>query len=102
MTPIMLEYLNRVPPGKKGPQGIQAIWITPIRALTREIELSATRLAEGLDLAWTIGVRSGDTPRREGENNGPNPPPRPITTPETLNFPLAPPGTATPSANSRA
>ena len=52
MTPIMLEYLDRLPPGKKaGPKGIQAIWITPIRALTREIELSATRLARGLDLS---------------------------------------------------
>lgn len=89
MTPIMLEYLNRVPPGKNGPQGIQAIWITPIRALTREIELSATRLAEGLDLAWTIGVRSGDTPAKEREKQRAKPPHLLITTPESLHLLLA-------------
>ena len=44
LIPILLEYLRNNPKGKttKG-VGIQAIWITPIRALSKEIFLSAER-----------------------------------------------------------
>src|SRR5690606_26759901 len=89
MTPIMLEYLERVPPGKAAPKGITTLWITPIRASTREIELSAIRLARGLDLKWSIGVRSGDTSAKERERQRTQPPHLLITTPESLHLLLA-------------
>src|SRR5690606_10245858 len=89
MTPIMLDYLDRVPPGKTGPKGIQAIWITPIRALTREIELSATKLARGLGLNWTSGIRSGDRSANERENQRVNAPHLQITTPDSLHLLVA-------------
>src|SRR5690606_23643675 len=68
---------------------IQAIWITTIRALTRGIELSATRLPEGLDLAWPLGVRSGDTPAKEREKQRATPPHLLITTPDSLHLLVA-------------
>src|SRR5688572_23598469 len=62
LIPILLEYMRTHPNAKtvKG-LGVQAIWITPIRALSKEILISANRAIEGLGLPWKVGVRSGDT-----------------------------------------
>src|SRR6478609_1699244 len=53
MMPILLEFIRDNPNYRtKKKSGLQAIWITPIRALSKEIELSATRVIEGLELPW--------------------------------------------------
>lgn len=69
--------------------GIQAIWITPIRALGKEIELSAKRAIEGMGLDWKVGVRTGDTTTREREKQKSTPPQFLITTPESLHLLLS-------------
>lgn len=70
--------------------GIQAIWITPIRALAKEIDLSARRLVQALNLtAWQVGVRSGDTSTKERASQKKTPPQFLITTPESLHLLLA-------------
>src|SRR5690348_6710561 len=49
LMPIMLEFINSNQRYKsKKNNGLQAIWITPIKALSKEIELSANRLIDGL------------------------------------------------------
>lgn len=90
MMPIMLEFMQRYPTAKarKG-AGLQALWITPIRALSKEIELSARRLTEGLNAGMTVGVRSGDTSLRERTRQKEKPPHLLITTPESLHLLLA-------------
>lgn len=89
MMPILLDYLQNSSGKKTKPKGIQAIWITPIRALTREIELSANRLVKALDIPWEVGVRSGDTSAKEREKQRTQPPQLLITTPESLHLLLA-------------
>jgi ATP-dependent Lhr-like helicase len=90
LMPIMLEFINRNPDYKKKKNsGLQAIWITPIRALSKEIELSAKRLIDGLELPWKVGVRSGDTSLKERERQKIKPPELLITTPESLHLLLA-------------
>jgi len=90
MMPILLEFIRDNPNYKaKKKSGLQAIWITPIRALSKEIELSATRVIEGLELPWKIGVRSGDTSVKERARQKENPPELLITTPESLHLLLA-------------
>jgi ATP-dependent Lhr-like helicase len=90
LMPIMLEFISRNPDYKKKKNnGLQAIWITPIRALSKEIELSAQRLIDGLELPWKIGVRSGDTSVKERERQKTKPPELLITTPESLHLLLA-------------
>jgi ATP-dependent Lhr-like helicase len=89
MIPIFLDYVKQSRGVKSGRKGIQAIWITPIRALTREIELSARRLAQALDASWEVAVRSGDTPAQEREKQRSQPPHLLITTPESLHLLLA-------------
>ena len=62
MLPVILEFIRNNPNAKsKKNNGLQAIWITPIRALSKEIELSARRVIEGLNIGWKVGIRSGDT-----------------------------------------
>ena len=48
MMPILLEFIKEHPDTykKKKNNGLRAIWITPIRALSKEIELSANRVIE--------------------------------------------------------
>jgi ATP-dependent helicase Lhr and Lhr-like helicase len=71
------------------PKGLKVIWITPIRALSKEIELSTKRAIEGLGLKLKVGVRSGDTKLKEREKQKTNPPDLLITTPESLHLLLA-------------
>src|SRR6188768_737495 len=62
MMPIILEFIRNNPSyASQKNNGLQAIWITPIRALSKEIELSANRLIDGLAIPWKVGIRSGDT-----------------------------------------
>jgi len=90
MVPIVLEFMRQYPTAKaRKSAGLQAIWITPIRALSKEIELSARRLIEGLDIGMTVGVRSGDTSLKERTRQKEKPPHLLITTPESLHLLLA-------------
>jgi ATP-dependent Lhr-like helicase len=95
LAPIIIEYLQQNSGlKKKKPDGLQAIWITPIRALSKEIELSANRLIKELEIPWTIGVRSGDTSIKERTKQKTKPPQLLITTPESLHLLLAQKGYA--------
>ncbi len=88
LVPMLLEYLRDTPHKPKG-NGLQAIWITPIRALSKEIEIAAKRALEGLDIPWRVGVRSGDTTAAQRARQKEKPPELLITTPESLHLLLA-------------
>lgn len=90
LIPILLECN----PKKLRSKGPKAIWITPIRALAKEIELSAKRANEGLNTSWRVGVRSGDTSTRERAKQKEKPPDFLITTPESLHLLLSQKGYA--------
>jgi ATP-dependent Lhr-like helicase len=90
MVPVVLEFLQTYKNSRaRKNAGLQAIWITPIRALAKEIELSAGRLIEGLDVELSVGVRSGDTALKERMRQKKKPPHLLITTPESLHLLLA-------------
>lgn len=82
-VPILLEGLQNK--DKK----IQAIWIAPIRALSKEIQQAATHAAEGLGSHWKVGIRSGDTSSVEKSRQREKPPQFLITTPESLHLLLS-------------
>ncbi|MEN0048815.1 MAG: ligase-associated DNA damage response DEXH box helicase [Bacteroidota bacterium] len=86
IVPILIECLQNNPEKIKG---LQAIWITPIRALTREIKSAAERAVTALDLDWQIAIRSGDTKQSERKKQKTNPPQILVTTPESLQLLLA-------------
>lgn len=93
LVPILLEFLRDHPSMPKG-TGLHAIWITPIRALSKEIEFAANRAIEGLGLPWKVGVRSGDTSLAKRQKQRDKPPEFLITTPESLHLLLASKGYA--------
>jgi len=85
-VPILLEYLQAAKPQQKG---LQAIWITPIRALAKEIMFAGQRMAEDFGVDWDIAIRSGDTKTKDRQAQKRKPPHILITTPESLHLLLA-------------
>lgn len=88
IVPILLEFMASHPTNYRSAKysGLQAIWITPIRALAKEIDLAARRAIEGLGLSWRVGVRSGDTKASQKVRQKEKPPELLITTPESLHL----------------
>ncbi len=93
--PILLEYLQEYgnTPPKKSP-GLQAIWITPIRALAKEIQIAMQRACDGLNVPWEIAIRHGDTSTKERARQKRKLPEFLITTPESLHLLIAQKGYA--------
>ncbi len=92
---ILLEYLQKNPDYKtKKKQGLQAIWITPIRALAKEIEYATRRSCTDLDIPFDIAIRSGDTTPTQKTKQKKNMPQLLVTTPESLQLLLAQKGYA--------
>ncbi len=72
----------------KAPDGMQLIWIAPIRALAKEIYLSCHKAIEGLELPWQVEIRTGDTSSALKQKQFKKPPQIIITTPESLHVVL--------------
>lgn len=85
MIPILLEGLRSHPRENQ----IQAIWITPIRALAKEIQQAGEVAAKEIGLDWKIAIRTGDTSTQERKTQLEKSPQILITTPETVHLLLA-------------
>src|SRR5690554_4171680 len=89
-VPILLHYIKDNPDYKtKHTKGLKAIWITPLRALSVEIQQAAQRFADDLETGLTVGIRSGDTSQSERAKQKRQMPDLLITTPESLMLLLA-------------
>ncbi|WGF93604.1 ligase-associated DNA damage response DEXH box helicase [Aequorivita marisscotiae] len=89
-VPIVLQYLKENPAYKtKHTKGLKAIWITPLRALSVEIQQAAQRFADDLGTGLTVGIRTGDTTQSERAKQKRQMPDLLITTPESLMLLLA-------------
>src|SRR2546422_782947 len=80
ILPVLDRLIEARAEGK--PRGISVLYVTPLRALNRDL---LRRLEEmGKDLDIKIQVRHGDTPISARSRQAKNPPDVMITTPETL------------------
>jgi len=79
---------------KKKPTGLHCLWITPLRALSKEIYLATERVSDSLQLDYRIGLRSGDTTAKDRAKQKKAMPHALITTPESVHLLLAQKGYA--------
>ncbi|WP_293918274.1 MULTISPECIES: ligase-associated DNA damage response DEXH box helicase [unclassified Sphingobacterium] len=68
---------------------LHTLWITPLRALSKEIYKAANAVSEELDLDYTIELRTGDTTASVRQRQRKTPPQAMITTPESVHLLLA-------------
>ena len=90
VIPALLESKrSRLGEEESPPKRLQLLWITPLRALAKEIQFATKRVVEGLEMDWEVGIRSGDTSSAERARQKKKPPQCLITTPESLHLLLA-------------
>jgi ATP-dependent Lhr-like helicase len=69
--------------------GLQLLWITPLRALAKDIGRAMDEVIRELGMAWTVGIRNGDTSTSERQKQKRSMPEILIITPESLHLLLA-------------
>ncbi|MBL1409036.1 ligase-associated DNA damage response DEXH box helicase [Sphingobacterium faecale] len=73
---------------------LHALWITPLRALSKEIYKATQELSAELELDYRIELRTGDTTIAQRQKQRKSPPQALITTPESVHLILASKGAA--------
>ncbi|MBV6643952.1 MAG: ligase-associated DNA damage response DEXH box helicase [Cyclobacteriaceae bacterium] len=70
-------------------KGLKVIWITPLRALAKDIQSAMQQAANEMGIPWTVGLRTGDTftSARQAQKN--KPPDAIVITPESIHILLS-------------
>ncbi|MBD8018634.1 ligase-associated DNA damage response DEXH box helicase [Kaistella pullorum] len=68
---------------------LHLLWITPLRALAKDIAKAMTEAIDEIGLDWKVSVRNGDTPQAERASQTKKMPEILIITPESLQLLLA-------------
>ncbi|YCH19959.1 ligase-associated DNA damage response DEXH box helicase [Pseudomonas sp. D1-3] len=63
---------------------LTVLWITPMRALAADTQRALQAPVDGLELPWTVGMRTGDTGSAERQRQSRRLPTALVTTPESL------------------
>ena len=65
----LIQYINQHPKSyqTKNKNGLQLLWITPLRALAKDIGRAMEEVIAGLGMQWKIGIRNGHTAIAERE-----------------------------------
>ena len=83
---VIIDFLNY--PEKYG-DGLKLLWITPLRALAKDIAKAMKEAIDEIGLDWSVGVRNGDTPISERTSQTKKMPDILLVTPESLHLLLA-------------
>jgi ATP-dependent Lhr-like helicase len=86
---LLLPFLTQFSGSSSPVKGLKLIWLTPIRALAKEILISTQRVIDDLKLPLKAGIRTGDTSAAERKLQRNEIPNILITTPESLHLMLA-------------
>ncbi len=92
----LIDFINRHPQDYKTKQknGLRLLWITPLRALAKDIGRAMEEVITDLGMSWKIGIRNGDTSTGERQKQKRQMPEILIITPESLHLLLAQKGYA--------
>lgn len=84
---VVIDYINRHPDYlTKSNNGLQLLWITPLRALAKDIARAMNEALGELGIPWEVGMRNGDTPTNERVRQKKNMPEILVITPESLHL----------------
>lgn len=92
----LIRFINQHPDHwkSKSKNGLQLIWITPLRALAKDIGRAMEEVIAELGMNWSVGIRNGDTTTAERARQKRQLPEVLIITPESLHLFLASKGYA--------
>lgn len=87
----LIDFINNHPSDyrTRGANGLQLLWISPLRALAKDIGRAMEEVIRGLDMKWQVGIRNGDTEPNERQRQRRRMPEVLIITPESLHLLLA-------------
>ena len=87
----IIQFINQHPTDyqTKNKNGLQLLWITPLRALAKDIGRAMEEVIAELGLSWKVGIRNGDTDTGERQKQKRQMPEVLIITPESLHLLLA-------------
>lgn len=83
---VIVDFLNFP---EKYKDGLKLIWLTPLRALAKDIAKAMREAIDEIGLDWTVGVRNGDTPVAERASQTKKMPDILLVTPESMHLLLA-------------
>jgi ATP-dependent helicase Lhr and Lhr-like helicase len=87
----LIQFINLHPKNyqTKKKSGLQLLWVTPLRALAKDIGRAMQEVITELGMEWQIGIRNGDTDTSERQKQKRQSPEVLIITPESLHLLLA-------------
>jgi ATP-dependent Lhr-like helicase len=93
---VLIDFINRHPEDwrKVGGLGMQLLWVSPLRALAKDIGRAMEEVIAELGMRWQVGIRNGDTGLSERQKQKRRMPEVLIITPESLHLLLAQKGYA--------
>ena len=89
--PVLIRWINENPENYTQLQknGLQLLWITPLRALAKDIEQAMQEVVDEFEIPWQIQRRTGDVSSSVKQKQKKQMPEVLITTPESLHILLA-------------
>ena len=87
----VIDFINEHPKNykTKSKNNLQLLWITPLRALARDIGRAIEEVIDELGMNWKVGIRNGDTSISDRQKQKRQVPEVLIITPESLHLLLA-------------
>jgi ATP-dependent Lhr-like helicase len=87
----IIQFINQHPNTyqQQKNNGLQLLWITPLRALAKDIGRAMEEVITDLNLPWKVAIRNGDTSTADRQKQKRNAPEVLIITPESLQLILA-------------
>lgn len=87
----LIDFINHHPRDyrSRSKNNLQLLWVTPLRALAKDIGRAMEEVITELGMSWKVGIRNGDTDLNERARQKRQMPEVLIITPESLHLLLA-------------